>query len=133
MQPGTYRTVDAAANLRRSSVLSAALAVAAIAVAATMGHPWAGVLGALGLALGAGNNFLLQRAVIRFGLAQAIDKKQFSRGVVARLAGITLLAIAFALLVRPDGLAVFAGLAVFQIIMLVGAAVPVFRSLRPTS
>lgn len=133
MQPGTYRTVDAAANLRRSSVLSAVLAVAAIAVAATMGHPWAGVLGALGLALGAGNNFLLQRAVIRFGLAQAIDKKQFSRGVVARLAGITLLAIAFALLVRPDGLAVFAGLAVFQIIMLVGAAVPVFRSLRPTS
>lgn len=133
MQPGTYHTVDAAANLRRSSVLSAVLAVAAIAVAATMGHPWAGVLGALGLALGAGNNFLLQRAVIRFGLAQAIDKKQFSRGVVARLAGITLLAIAFALLVRPDGLAVFAGLAVFQIIMLVGAAVPVFRSLRPTS
>lgn len=133
MQPGTYRTVDAAANLRRSSVLSAVIGVAAIAVAAALGHPWAGVLGALGLALGAGNNFLLQRSVIRFGLAQAIDKKQFSRGVVARLAGITLLAIAFALLVRPDGLAVFGGLAVFQIIMLVGAAVPVFRSLRPTS
>ena len=38
-----------------------------------------------------------------------------------------------ALLLRPDGLGVFAGLAVFQILMLVGAAVPVFRSLRPTS
>ena len=40
---------------------------------------------------------------------------------------------ASALLVRPDGLGVFAGLAVFQVLMLVGAAVPVFRSLRPNS
>jgi len=35
--------------------------------------------------------------------------------------------------VRPDGLGVFAGLAVFQIVMLIGAAVPVFRSLRPSA
>ena len=53
--------------------------------------------------------------------------------MLVRLRGITLVAIAFALLIRPDGLGVFAGLAVFQIIMLVGAALPVFRSLRPTS
>jgi hypothetical protein len=30
-------------------------------------------------------------------------------------------------------LGVFVGLAVFQVLMLIGAAVPVFRSLRPTS
>ena len=50
-----------------------------------------------------------------------------------RLGLITLLAFALALLVRPDGLGVFAGLAVFQVLMLVGAAVPVFRSLRRPS
>lgn len=133
MQPGFTGTANAAANLRRASVLSAVLAVAAIAIAAAVGHLWVGLLGALGLALGAGNNFLLQRSVIRFGLTQTINRKQFQYGVMMRLAGITAVAIAFALLIRPEGLAVFAGLAVFHIIMLVGAALPVFRSLRPTS
>jgi hypothetical protein len=133
MQPGTYGTADAAANLRRASILSAVLAVAAIAVAAALGHPWFGVFGALGLALGAANNRLLQRSVIRFGEAEAISRKQFTRGVAIRLLGLTLVAIAVALLIRPDGLGIFAGLAVFQIIMLIGAALPVFRSLRPTS
>ena len=45
----------------------------------------------------------------------------------------TLVAIGFGFLIQPDGLGVFVGLAVFQVLMLVGAAVPVFRSLRPTS
>ncbi len=52
---------------------------------------------------------------------------------MARLGLITLLAIGLGVLVRPDGLGVFAGLAVFQIVMLIGAAVPVFRSLRPSA
>ena len=133
MQPGTYGTADAAANLRRATIMSAVLSVAGIAVGSAVGHPWFGILGAVGLALGAGNNWMLQRSVIRFGAAETISKKQFSRGVAVRLGGITLVAIALALLIRPDGLGVFAGLAVFQIIMLVGAALPVFRSMRPTS
>ena len=51
---------------------------------------------------------------------------------MGRLGGITVLSLALALFTRPDGLAIFAGLAIFQILMLVGAAVPVFRSLRWT-
>jgi hypothetical protein len=43
---------------------------------------------------------------------------------------ITVVAFGCAFLLRPDGLGVFVGLAVFQVLMLVGAAVPVFRSLR---
>ncbi len=62
-----------------------------------------------------------------------MTKTRFRNGVLGRLGGITLLAIAVALLDRPDGLGVFAGLAVFQVLMLVGAAVPVFRSMRPKS
>ncbi|MDQ1583827.1 MAG: hypothetical protein QOF36_1881, partial [Microbacteriaceae bacterium] len=42
-------------------------------------------------------------------------------------------AIGCAVITQPDGLAVFVGLAVFHVIMLIGAAAPVFRSLRPTS
>ena len=51
-----------------------------------------------------------------------MPKGKFSSRVFLRLGAITLVAIGVALLVRPDGLGIFAGLAVFQILMLVGAA-----------
>ena len=134
MDPAVYTPVSAAANLRRSIIVSAVLGVIAIVVLSIAGHPLMGVFGCLGLALGAVNNRMLQRSVLRYASAGgAITKKQFRRGVMARLGALTLIAIGVAVLVRPDGLGIFAGLAVFQVLMLVGAAVPVFRSLRPTS
>lgn len=133
MEPVVYTPVSAAANLRRSVIVSAAISVVAIAVTAVGGHPLMGVFGALGLALGAINNRMLQLSVLRYANAGgAITKKRFRHGVMVRLGAVTLIAIGLAVLIRPDGLGVFAGLAVFQLLMLVGAAVPVFRSLRPT-
>lgn len=133
MEPAVYTPVSAAANLRRSAVLSGVLGAAAIVVLSLAGHPLMGVFGCLGLALGALNNRMLQKSVISYAGDESMSKKRFRRGVMGRLGAITLLAIAFGLIIQPDGLGVFAGLAVFQIIMLIGAAVPVFRSLRPTS
>ena len=133
MEPVYYTPVSAAANLRRSALLSAVIGVVAIVVCAVQGHPLMGVFGFLGLGLGAYNNKLLQKSVIRFAAQLDVGKKQFRRGVMARLGLITLIAIELGFFVRPDGLGVFVGLAVFQILMLIGAAVPVFRSLRPTS
>ena len=133
MEPAVYTPVSAAANLRRSAMISAVLAVAAIVVTSIAGHPLMGVFAALGLALGAINTRLLQRSVIAYATGSAITKRKFRSGMMLRLGGITIFAIALALLARPDGLGVFAGLAVFQILMLVGAAVPVLRSLRPSS
>ena len=133
MEPVYYAPVSAAANLRRSALLSAVIGVVAIVVCAVQGHPLMGVFGFLGLGLGAYNNKLLQKSVIRFAAQLDVGKKQFRRGVMARLGLITLIAIGLGFFVRPDGLGVFVGLAVFQILMLIGAAVPVFRSLRPTS
>jgi hypothetical protein len=133
LSPAVYTPVSAAANLRRSSLISVALGVLAIVVLSLVGHPLAGVFGCLGLALGAVNNRMLQKSVVRYASAEGISRKQFRRGVMARLGLITLLAVLLGFFVRPDGLGVFVGLAVFQILMLVGAAVPVFRSLRPTS
>ena len=133
MEPAVYTPVSAAANLRRSSVIGAGLTVVAIVVTALDGHPLMGIFGGVGVALGALNNRMLQKSVIAYATDPAMSKKRFRNGVFGRLGGITLIAIAVGLLLRPDGLGVFAGLAVFQILMLVGAAVPVFRSLRPTS
>lgn len=134
MEPAVYTPVSAAANLRRSSVVAAVLAVIAIVATSVAGHPLMGVFGAVGLAMGAVNNRMLQLSVIRYATAGgAVTKGRFRSGVMSRLGACTLVAIGAALIVRPDGLGVFAGLAVFQVLMLVGAAVPVFRSLRPTA
>ncbi len=133
MQPAATATVDAAANLRRSSIVAAGLGVASIVVASLLGHPLMGVFATLGLGLGALNNHALQTSVQKYAAGDAINKLGFTRKVLLRLSAITLVAIGFALIVRPDGLGIFAGLAVFQILMLIGAALPVFRSLRPTT
>lgn len=133
MQPVMAIPVTAALNLRRSAILSAIIGAASIVALSLVGHPLMGVFGCFGLALGAFNNRLLQRSVLRYGAGdESMTKRQFRNGVLGRLGGITLIAICCALLVNPDGLAVFAGLAVFHVIMLIGAAVPVFRSLRPS-
>ena len=133
MEPLVYTPVSAAANLRRSAIAGGALGLVAIIVLTFQGHPLMGVFGFLGIGLGALNNRMLQQSVIRYATSPEIGKKQFRRGVMGRLGIITLLAIALGFFIRPDGLGVFVGLAVFQILMLIGAAVPVFRSLRPTS
>lgn len=132
LEPAVYTPVSAAANLRRSAIIGAALGVIAIVVLSVAGHPLMGVFGFLGLALGAVNNRMLQKSVVRYAQTE-VSRKQFRRGVVSRLGLITLLAIGLGFFVKPDGLGVFVGLAVFQILMLIGASVPVFRSLRPTS
>lgn len=133
MEPVYYTPVSAAANLRRSTVLSAVIGALAIIMLSIAGHPLMGVFGAVGLGLGAYNNRLLQRSVLRYATDETMDKKRFRRGVVTRLGAVTLIGVGCAVLVQPDGLAVFVGLAVFHVIMLIGAALPVFRSLRPTS
>jgi hypothetical protein len=125
--------VDAAANLRRAAIVAAALGLASVVILSLAGHPLMGVFACIGLAFGALNNWALQRSVRNYGTGSSLPKAKFSSRVFLRLGAVTLIAIGIALLVRPDGLGVFAGLAVFQIVMLVGAAVPVFRSLRPTS
>jgi hypothetical protein len=128
--PLSTPVVDPVANLRRSAVVALILGLATTVVSSLMGHPLVGVFALIGLSLGALNNRMLQLSVLNYASDPSMKKAQFSRKVLVRLAGVTLLAVAFALLVRPDGLAVFVGLAVFQVLMLVGATVPVFRSLK---
>lgn len=122
--------VDAAANLRRSAIVAACLGLVSIAILGLLGHPMMGVFLTLGLALGALNSKLLQLSVLTYAASTSMRKSQFTRKVLMRLGLITAIAFALGLLVRPDGLGIFAGLALFQVLMLVGASVPVLRSLR---
>jgi hypothetical protein len=133
VQPAGTPLVDPVANLRRSVIIAGVLGVASIVVLGLAGHPLMGVFACLGLAFGAGNNWLLQRSVISYATSEDPAKARFTSRVFLRLGGITLIAIAIGLAINPDGLGVFGGLAAFQILMLVGSALPVFRSMRPTA
>lgn len=123
--------VRAAANLKRSLLVALPFGVGALVLAALAGHPLAGGLVFVGLALGALNSWLVQRSVVRFGESDSADKKKkFVLGSIGRLALITLVAAVILVVTRIDGLGVLAGLALFQLIMLGGAVVPMVKELR---
>jgi len=117
-------------NLRRSIILASCLGVAAVLVTGLFGHVLIGVFVCVGLGLGALNTYMVQRAVVRYAVSEARNKKaRFTRSVLGRLALITVLALGTALLVRPDGVGVFAGLAFFQLLMIGGSSVTVYKQL----
>jgi len=118
----------AAANLKRSLVLAMPIGALALLVLALLGHPLAGVFVVLGLAFGVLNTWLMQRSVVRYG--ERRSKGGFVGGMLGRLFLLTAASLAAVTLVRPDGIGLLAGIAVFQMIVLLGAAVPVFKELR---
>jgi hypothetical protein len=125
-QPG-----HAVANLRRSVWLAAPVAVVAVVVSAVLGHPWVGVFVVVGLAMGAANTALVQRSVARFAVATRPNRKQrFVGGVFGRLLAVTAVALVILLLFHPDGIGVLGGLAVFQLLMVGSASLPVIKELR---
>ena len=128
MNPPTIPAV----NLRRAALIAAGLGVASFVVLAPMGYPLAGVFCCAGLALGLLNTTLVQRCAARFSGMSNPSKKRFAVAVLSRLALITVLALSLALLLQPEGLGVFAGLAAFQLMMIFLASIPMLKELRRT-
>ncbi len=117
------------ATFRRSAIAAVVIAVLALAVLVPMGLGLYAVFGAVGLGFGVLNSWLVMRAVANFAATQP-SKAAFSRTVLGRLALITVLAFAVALLFRPAGLGVFAGLAVFQFVAVASSMVPLIKESR---
>jgi len=117
------------AALRRSALSAAVVAVLAVAVMVPMGHGDYALFGCLGLALGLLNAALVVLSVERFSATKP-SKVRFSGSVLVRLAAITVLAFGLVLLFRPAGVAVFAGLAVFQLLSIVSAMLPLIKEIR---
>lgn len=131
MIPDVEATTREAVNLRRSVVVAACLGGAALAVLAPFGRGWLALFCCLGLALGLLNLVLVRRSAARFAVSEDPNKKRrFAVSVLGRLALITALALGFALMLQPDGLGVFAGLAVFQFLTIATASIPLLRELR---
>ena len=120
----------AVVNLRRATPIAAGLGAASFVVLAPMGYPLAAVFFCGGLGLGLLNTGLVQRSATRFAAAGDPNKRRFAVSVLGRLTLITGLAVGLALTVRPEGLGVFAGLAVLQLLMIFIASVPLVKELR---
>ena len=120
----------AVVNLRRAAPIAACLGAASFVLLAPMGYPLAAVFFCGGLGLGLLNTALVQRSAARFAVSGDPNKRRFAVAVLARLTLITGLAVGLALALRPEGLAVFAGLAVLQLLMIFIASVPLVKELR---
>lgn len=125
---GVVVAPQAAANLKRSLVLAIPSGLLLLVVLALLGHPLAGFFVVLGLGLGAVNVRLVQRSVVRFRVSGR--KRKFVGGMLGRLGLLTIVGLLAAFFVRPDGAGLLVGIAIFQAIMLISAAVPVLRELR---
>ncbi len=122
-----------AVSVHRLALVALCLGVAMVTALAPFGYLGIALFGCLGIGLGLLNMVLVQRAAGRFATSGDPHQKRRSAGnVLGRLALITLLALAFAMLIRPDGLGVFLGLAVFQVVMVFTVAVPLIKELRRT-
>lgn len=127
----TVLSRHAAAPWGRAAFLAIGVGGVAVVVTALLGKPLLGLFGCLGLVLGAANFALLRRSVLRLaGTGVTVTKKQVAFSSLSRLMAITVVAIACAVLVRPDGLAVFVGLAGFQLVMGARAVGPAVKELR---
>ncbi|MBA3417392.1 MAG: ATP synthase subunit I [Geodermatophilaceae bacterium] len=131
MQPELTVPTVADATFRRAVVVACILGAVALVASVPLGYVTAALFGCIGLALGMLNSRLVQLSVVRFAKQESSrPKRQFVGSVVGRLALITLLALSLALLFRPDGLGVIVGLAVFQLLMIIVASIPMIKELR---
>lgn len=117
-------------TFRRTLLWSAGAAVIAVAVLIPLHMPLVAALGVLGLALGAVNSRMAQVSVARYSDKGSFGRAQFAVAVLGRLGVITVIALGCAIVLRPEGLAVFAGLAVFQLLTVVSAMLPLVKEIR---
>lgn len=125
-----HAATKAVVNLPRAALLATGLAAASAVVLLPLGHPLAAAFFSGGLGLGLLNTALVRRSAVRFAVGGQANKRRFALSVLGRLSLITALGVALALLVQPDGLAVFAGLAALQLVMIFISSVPLVRELR---
>jgi hypothetical protein len=111
-------------------VVSAAITAVAIAAAGLSGHLMVGVFFGVGLLLGLLNALLVRRSVASITAKEHPLKSSMAINSAARLAIITVIGLIIAYIFRPAGLGVVFGLALFQVVLVISTALPVWKKLR---
>lgn len=128
--PSSMSAITEAADLRRLAIAAAVVGVAGVVLSSLLGHPMAGVYGIVGLGLGLLNAFLLRRSAGMYASMDAPQKSRFALGALGRLGLISVIGLTIAWFTLPDGLGVLVGLAVFQLLMVFMALIPLLKELR---
>ncbi len=121
-------------DLRRPMILCGILGILALMITGVLDHLLMGALICVGLALGLLNIRLMQNAAVRVTSEDVPSKQKMALSSAARLFVITAIALVLGfVLPKPDGLGLFAGLAIFQVVWVLNTTVPVMKGLRQQS
>jgi dipeptide/tripeptide permease len=114
----------------RLLVISLVLTAAAIVAASSLGHAMLGVFFGIGLLMGLLNAVLVRRSVAVITADAHPLKKQMALNSAGRLLVISVIGLIIAFVFRPEGLGVVFGLALFQVLLVLSTALPVWQKLR---
>lgn len=114
----------------RLLVISGAITAVAIAAAGFSGHLMVGVFFGIGLLLGLLNALLVRRSVSSITAKEHPMKSSMAINSATRLAIITVIGLIIAYIFRPAGVGVVFGLALFQVLLVLSTALPVWKKLR---
>ncbi|WP_407686043.1 ATP synthase subunit I [Mycobacterium sp. HUMS_1102779] len=114
----------------RLLLISIGITAVAVVAAALSGHLMLGVFFGVGLLLGLLNALLVRRSVDSITSQENPMKRSMAINSASRLAVMTVVALVIAYLFRPAGLGVMFGLALFQVLLVISTAVPVWKKLR---
>jgi dipeptide/tripeptide permease len=89
-----------------------------------------GVFFGVGLLLGLLNALLVRRSVASITAKEHPLKRSMALNSASRLAIITIVGLIIAFVFRPAGLGVLFGLALFQVLLVLSTALPVWKKLR---
>jgi hypothetical protein len=114
----------------RLLAICCALTALAVVLAGLAGHIMFGVFFGIGLALGLVNAVLVQRSVDSITAGDHPLKRKMALNSATRLLVITAIGLTIAIIFRPMGLGVLFGLALFQVVLVLSTALPVWKKIR---
>ncbi|QTI71338.1 hypothetical protein QNM97_14540 [Gordonia sp. L191] len=117
-------------GLVRPGIIAGAFTLIVAGVSIYVGHFLFAIFFAVGVAAVLVNAKMVTMAVSRVAAEADPRKKLLAVNSALRLGVITVLALAAAILVRPEGLGVMFGLALGQVVLVLNTVIPVMKGLR---
>lgn len=114
----------------RLTALCGVLGALALLASALLGHWQFGAFFLAGLSLGLLNALLVRRSAEIITAEDNPSKQKMAINSAARLMAITVIALTIAYLCRPLGVGVLFGVALFQVLLVLTTAVPVWKGIR---
>ncbi len=115
---------------RQLLIVCAVLTALVVGLAAWAGHVMFGVFFGVGLVLGLVNALLVQRSVAAITADAHPIKRKMAINSATRLLIITAVGLTIAWFFKPAGLGVVFGLALFQVVLVLSTALPVWKKIR---